>query len=176
RVLDHLQRVRVLEERLGWNAAPDKARAAKRLLLLDDGNLHSQLRGANCSDVASSPGADDDHVECGGHAKRSRLYSPLPMSDRRKTLLLVDDDERMRETLTGLLRRELRVLRSATGEAALQMMEKEDVDLMILDAHLPGINGFEVLKISKENYPNVEVIATSEVRELDIAIEAMRLG
>jgi len=98
------------------------------------------------------------------------------MSDRRKTLLIVDDDEGMRESLTALLRRELRVLRAATGEAALQMMEKESVDLMILDAHLPGISGFEVLKIAKENYPNVEVIATSEVRELDVAIEAMRLG
>ena len=98
------------------------------------------------------------------------------MSDRRKTLLIVDDDERMRESLTALLRRELRVLRAATGEAALQMMEKESVDLMILDAHLPGISGFEVLKIAKENYPNVEVIATSEIRELDVAIEAMRLG
>jgi two-component system, NtrC family, response regulator len=100
----------------------------------------------------------------------------VSMSDRRKTLLIVDDDERMRESLTALLRRELRVLRAATGEAALQMMEKESVDLMILDAHLPGISGFEVLKIGKENYPNVEVIATSEVRELDVAIEAMRLG
>jgi DNA-binding NtrC family response regulator len=100
----------------------------------------------------------------------------VSMSDRRKTLLIVDDDERMRESLTALLRRELRILRAATGEAALQMMEKESVDLMILDAHLPGINGFEVLKIAKENYPNVEVIATSEVRELDVAIEAMRLG
>jgi DNA-binding NtrC family response regulator len=98
------------------------------------------------------------------------------MSDRRKTLLIVDDDERMRESLTALLRRELRVLRAATGEAALQMMEKESVDLMILDAHLPGISGFEVLKIAKENYPNVEVIATSEIRELDVAIEAMSLG
>ena len=98
------------------------------------------------------------------------------MSDRRKTLLIVDDDERMRESLTAVLRRELRVLRAATGEAALQMMEKESVDLMILDAHLPGISGFEVLKIAKENYPNVEVIATSEIRELDVAIEAMRLG
>src|SRR5262245_64933775 len=98
------------------------------------------------------------------------------MSDRRKTLLVVDDDERMRETLTALLRRELRVLRAASGEAALQMMEKEDVDLVIPNAHRTGISGFEVLKISKNNYPNVEVIAISEVRELDIAIEAMRLG
>ena len=98
------------------------------------------------------------------------------MSDRRKTLLIVDNDEGMRETLTGSLRRDLRVLRAATGEGALQMMEKEDVDLMMLDARLPGISGFEVLKIVKENYPYVEVIVVSEVKELDVAIEAMRLG
>src|SRR5262245_16065495 len=63
----------------------------------------------------------------------------LHMSDRRKTLLVVDNDEAVREALTGFLRRDMRVLRAATGEGALQMMEKEDVDLMVLDAHLPGI-------------------------------------
>jgi DNA-binding NtrC family response regulator len=98
------------------------------------------------------------------------------MSDRRKTLLIVDHDEAMREALTGFLRRDLRVLRAATGEGGLQMMEKEHVDLMVLDAHLPGVSGFEVLKIAKENYPYVEVIVISKVKELEIAIEAMRLG
>jgi len=98
------------------------------------------------------------------------------MSDRRKTLLIVDSDEAMRESLTGVLRPDLRVLRAGTGEGALQMMEKEDVDLMILDAQLPGISGFEVLKIVKENYPYVEVVVVSTMKELEIAIEAMRLG
>jgi DNA-binding NtrC family response regulator len=98
------------------------------------------------------------------------------MPDRRKTILVVDDDEGMRDTLTAVLRRDYRVLRAGTGEAALQMMEKEDVDLMMLDVRLPGINGFEVLKIVKENYPYVEVIVISVLKELDTAIEAMRYG
>src|SRR4051794_23570731 len=98
------------------------------------------------------------------------------MPDRRKTLLIVDDDEGMRDTLTAIFRREYRVLRAATGEAALQMMEKEDIDLMLLDVRLPGISGFEVLKIIKENYPYVEVIVISVLKELDAAIEAMRYG
>jgi DNA-binding NtrC family response regulator len=98
------------------------------------------------------------------------------MTDRRKTLLIVDSDEEMRESLCAVLRRDLRVLRAGTGEGALQMMDKEDVDLMILDASLPGISGFEVLKIVRENFPYVEVIVVSEVKEFDIAIEAMRLG
>ena len=98
------------------------------------------------------------------------------MPDRRKTLLVVDSDEEIRETLTATLRRDYHVLRAATGEAALQMMQKEDVDLMLLEVHLPGISGFEVLKIIRENYPYVEVIVISNTKELDIAIEAMRHG
>ena len=51
------------------------------------------------------------------------------MADRRKTVLVVDDDEGMRDTLTALLKRDYLVLRAATGEAGLQIMEKEDVEI-----------------------------------------------
>src|SRR6188768_542781 len=98
------------------------------------------------------------------------------MSERRKTVLIVDDDEGMRDALSAVLRRDYRLLKAATGEAALQIMEKEDIDLMMLDVRLPGINGFEVLKITKENYPYVEVIVISAMKELDAAIESMRHG
>jgi DNA-binding NtrC family response regulator len=96
------------------------------------------------------------------------------MSERRKTILIVDDDEGMRDTLAAVLKSSYRLLKAATGEAALQIMEKEDIDLMMLDVRLPGINGFEVLKIAKENYPKVEVIVLSALKELDAAVEAMR--
>jgi DNA-binding NtrC family response regulator len=96
--------------------------------------------------------------------------------DRRKTLLVVDSDDEVRESLTAALRRDYRVLRAATGEAAFQMMQKEDVDLMLLEVHLRGISGFEVLKIVRENYPRVEIIVISQMKELDTAIEAMRHG
>ena len=98
------------------------------------------------------------------------------MSERRKTVLIVDGDEGMRQTMATALKRDYHVLRAATGEVALQLMEKEDVELMLLDVHLPGISGFEVLKITKENYPYVEVIVSSVVKELDAAIEAIRHG
>ena len=98
------------------------------------------------------------------------------MADRRKTVLIVDDDEGMRDTLMAVLRRDFRILKTATGESALQIMEKEDVDLMMLDVRLPGISGFEVLKIVKENYSYVEVIVISALKELEIAVEAMRHG
>jgi DNA-binding NtrC family response regulator len=98
------------------------------------------------------------------------------MSDRRKTLLIVDSDESAREALAAALRTDYRILRAGGGEAALQIMEKEAVDLLIADVRLPGISGFDLLKIAKENYPAIEVIVLSAVQQLDIAIEAMRHG
>ena len=96
------------------------------------------------------------------------------MADRRKTLLIVNAHQR--DTLTSALRADYRVLRVATGESALQMMQREDVDLVLLEIHLAGIGGFEALKIIRENYPYVEVIVHSGTEDLDTAIEAMRHG
>jgi DNA-binding NtrC family response regulator len=98
------------------------------------------------------------------------------MAELRKTVLVVDKDERARESLVSALRRDYRVLRAASGEAAIELMQGEDVDVMLLDLHLPGIGGFDVLNITKENYPHIEVVVVSEVQELGAAIEAMRHG
>jgi two-component system, NtrC family, response regulator AtoC len=90
---------------------------------------------------------------------------------------VVDDEEAAREQLVSALRRDYRVLRSASGEAAIQMLEGEDVNVMLLDMTLPGIGGFDVLNITKENYPFIEVVAVvSDVQELTTAIEAIRQG
>ena len=98
------------------------------------------------------------------------------MAERRKSVLVVDGDAEVREPLAEALQHDYHVLRAATGEVALQLMEKHDVELMLLDMHLAGISGIEVLRITKENYPYVEVIVISATKELDAAIEAMRCG
>ena len=59
------------------NAAPQQAGAAERLLLLDDGDLEAELRGADRRDVAAGSGADHDHVVVLGHVW-SRFASALP--------------------------------------------------------------------------------------------------
>src|SRR5207245_3604460 len=92
------------------------------------------------------------------------------------TVLNVDDDEGMRDTLTAILNREYLVLRVASGEAALPVLNREDVDLMLLDVRLPGISGFEVLRIVKENYSLVEIIMISAINEIETAVQAMKHG
>jgi DNA-binding NtrC family response regulator len=98
------------------------------------------------------------------------------MSSKPKTVLIVDDDEGMRDTLTAILKREYRVLRVSSGEAALPILNREDVDLILLDVRLPGISGFEVLRIVKENYSLIEVLMISAVTEIETAVQAMKLG
>src|ERR1700716_4631163 len=98
------------------------------------------------------------------------------MSHKPKTVLVVDDDEGMRETLTAILKRESRVLRGRSGEAALPVLNREDVDLMLLDVRLPGISGFEVLRIVKENYGLVEVVMISAISEIETAVQAIKHG
>src|SRR5829696_1946195 len=98
------------------------------------------------------------------------------MSPKPKTVLIVDDDEGMRDTLTAILKREYRVLRVSSGEAALPILNREDVDLMLLDVRLPGINGLEVLRIVKENYSLIEVLMISAINEIETAVQAMKHG
>ena len=92
------------------------------------------------------------------------------MTERRKTVLIVDSDDAIRERLAAVLKHDYRVLKTASGESALSIMSKEDVDILLIDVRLPGIGGFELLKIVKENYGQVEAIVTAAGRELDTAI------
>src|ERR1051326_1578390 len=98
------------------------------------------------------------------------------MTPKPKAVLIVDDDEGMRDTLTAILKREYRVLRVASGEAALPILQREDIDLVLLDVRLPGISGFEVLRIVKENYSLIEVIMISAINEIETAVQAMKHG
>ena len=98
------------------------------------------------------------------------------MSTKPKTLLIVDDDEGMRDTLTAILRREYAVLTASSGEAGLETLGRVDVDLMLLDVRLPKIGGLDVLKVVKEQYPRIEVIVISAVSEVETAVQAIKQG
>jgi DNA-binding NtrC family response regulator len=95
---------------------------------------------------------------------------------KQKTVLIVDDDQGMRDTLAAILRKDYRVLTSASGETALGVLRREDIDLMLLDVRLPGISGFEVLRVVKEHYSTVEVIMISAITEIETAVQAMKHG
>ena len=98
------------------------------------------------------------------------------MSPKTKTVLVVDDDEGMRDTLTAILKREYLILTAATGEEGLAILNRKDVDLILLDVRLPGMSGLELLTIVRENYSLVEVIMVSALSEVEVAVTAMKQG
>ena len=93
-----------------------------------------------------------------------------------KTILIVDDDEGMRDTLTAILKREYRVLSVSSAEDGLSKLRQTRVDLMLLDVRLPGIGGLEMLKQVREHRDEVEVIMISAITDVETAVQAMKLG
>jgi two-component system response regulator PilR (NtrC family) len=92
-------------------------------------------------------------------------------------VLVVDDEEVLQDVLTTLVRREgHRPLTAKTGEDALVVLEREDVDLVLLDLMLPGISGMEVLHKIRENDPEQVVVMITAYSSIEGAIEAMRQG
>jgi two-component system alkaline phosphatase synthesis response regulator PhoP len=69
-----------------------------------------------------------------------------------KTILAVDDEEHILELLAYNLERDgYHVIKAETGEDALDLLEKEKIDIVLLDWMLPGIDGIEVLRRIRAN-------------------------
>lgn len=79
--------------------------------------------------------------------------------DKNIKVLLVDDEKQFREILAKrLVQRGINILDVSAGEEALRVLEKNMVDVIVMDVKMPGINGIETLRQVKERYPDVEVI------------------
>ncbi len=94
-----------------------------------------------------------------------------------KTILVVDDEESICQSLKGILSDEgYEVLTAKSGEEALKMTEEEQPDLVLLDIWLPGIDGIDVLKAVKQEYPQIQVIMMSGHGTIETAVKATKLG
>ncbi|MBN1369871.1 MAG: response regulator [Dehalococcoidaceae bacterium] len=94
--------------------------------------------------------------------------------DTKKRILVVDDEAAIRRIVgTGLRIFGYDVITSSNGEEALRLVESEKPDLMLLDVLMPGMSGFETLKIlrAKSDLPVVVFSARTSSRE-----EALKLG
>ena len=94
-----------------------------------------------------------------------------------KTILICDDDQGMRDTLTAILKRDYRVLTRVErrGGAARCSRTRTSTSSCRTSA-CPGISGFDVLRIVKENYSLVECIMISAINEVETAVQAMKHG
>ena len=92
------------------------------------------------------------------------------------TILVVDDEQLIRWSLTERLRAEGHdVLEAETGARALEQL-REGVDLVLLDYKLPDLDGLTILKKIKEFDPDILVILLTAYASVDTAVEAMKEG
>ena len=96
---------------------------------------------------------------------------------RAATVLIVDDDATMRQTMEAIVKSSgMRPIAVGSGEEALRVVQSSSVDLMLLDVQMPGIGGLEVLRQVREKHTDIGVIMISVLKEVPVAVEAMRLG
>ena len=92
-------------------------------------------------------------------------------------VLLVDDEEDFRKTLANRLRkRNFEVTEAESGPQALEALDRQAGDIVVLDVRMPGMDGLEVLKRVKEDHPQLEVIMLTGHASVESGIEGMRLG
>jgi DNA-binding NtrC family response regulator len=92
-------------------------------------------------------------------------------------LLIVDDDDDLRQDLAQLFRKQgHEVTASVSGEDALNKAAHARFDVALLDLHLPGISGIEVLAKLKEQQSELEALMLTAHSSIETAVEAMRRG
>jgi len=94
----------------------------------------------------------------------------------RPTILVVDDDHGLRESFRLILEDEFEVLDVPDGQQALDIVRSCQVDLVLLDIRLPGMDGLEVLERIKGMDEQLDVILVTAVKTVRTAVSAMKLG
>src|SRR5579863_701159 len=93
------------------------------------------------------------------------------------SILIIDDEQEIRESLQELLAAEGYALDSApNAEAGLKKVEERLFDLVLLDINLPGRNGLDVLKLVKRDSPDTAVIMITAYDSSQVAFQASREG
>lgn len=85
---------------------------------------------------------------------------PDERSAKRRTVLVVDDDESLRQTMVEILRTaSYSVSEAGDGDEALRVLGRQPVDVVILDLHMPGRDGLSVLESLRAPPPKVVVLS-----------------
>ena len=92
-------------------------------------------------------------------------------------ILVVDDEEDIRLSLKGILEDEgCRVVPASNGEEALNLLQREEPDIIFLDIWLPGKDGLEILDAVRRDYQELPVVMISGHGNIETAVETIKKG
>ena len=101
----------------------------------------------------------------------------MPHLDGIPQVLVVDDEEVVRLGIAQVLSRQnLDVRTTADGSEALELMAGSVPAVVLLDVKMPGLDGKEVLKFIRRDYPTAHVIMITGYPDIEGAVECMKLG
>ena len=101
----------------------------------------------------------------------------MPAPDFTRQILVVDDDTAVRTGITQVLERQhLTVCSAPGGQQALELLAQHPFAIVLLDIKLPDLDGVEVLKLIRRDYPETAVIMITGYPTIQGAVECIRHG
>ena len=92
-------------------------------------------------------------------------------------ILVVDDEDDFRETIVKRMqKRKMSAWGAESGEKALELIETQPFDVVVLDVKMPGLDGIDTLREIKKRKPLIEVILLTGHASMESGIEGMKLG
>ncbi len=92
-------------------------------------------------------------------------------------VLIIDDEEEFLETLADRFRlRGIQTKTAGDGESALNLIEEDPPEIVVLDVMMPGMGGLEVLKRIKQQHPQITVVLLTGRGSTKDGIQGMQLG
>lgn len=105
------------------------------------------------------------------------MVNDMRESDLKFKVLVVDDEVDFLETLVKRLKkRQITATGVTSGKTALELLENEHFDVVILDVRMPGMDGIETLKAMKRMRPIMEVIMLTGHASVESGMQGMQYG
>ncbi len=94
----------------------------------------------------------------------------------RYKILIIDDDRLLQNSLRNVLSAKYETVIAGSGETGLEALGSGDVDLVLLDIRLPGIDGIETLRRIKERHKNLAVVMMTAYEDIKTVVRSMKIG
>jgi len=97
-------------------------------------------------------------------------------SSKKHSILIVDDEPDILQSLLGLLRREFELFTATSGEEALAILKKHPIQVVMTDQRMPGMTGVELMRQVRVDYPDSIRIVFTGYADIKAVVEAINTG